>query len=306
MKFGHETNKRPPTVDLFARGARLLVRSFSVEAVEERIAKQADEQLKLEIEAKRNEHIKNPDYKTLLENKRFQLWKKTNGLNDASSTNPVQLSAVYQRIDNGEIGSTYQNNPYKYIEEYVDPNFSESRLESLAIAYCRRSANSFEKRAYYWADKLGRYTDGSIPISEEKEALASLIGTTAEDEVDTIFKDQSWHIASYVPDFIQLRVSLDDSGIERDKIMAGVGLCVGLWVRLADAGAKRPVSGGSFGPPFEHCSFVSLISDTGWAEYNDLETISKKAQFDSESSESIMKPFRSQDFSANAKLALDH
>ncbi len=242
----------------------------------------------------REQALENPTYRVLRANVDFQNWM---------DGKKVPLHRFLED-DFTHIRDNVPVNPYQedsvWLEKAIDPTVDKSKLKEKCIEYCRETSSHFIETATSMARLLCR---GDEPMQDDMQyAIRQLIGTSVYDEDTTIFKNQSWNVADYTPDFKRLGVDLEEADISEEKVMAGVELSIGLWVRLADLGAQRPVSGKNFDPPFDHCSFTDLVDRSGWTTYTDSDGIFLDAALDRvdpegrSKREEFLSQFRSPDF----------
>lgn len=211
----------------------------------------------------RRKAMENPEFSTLSANFEYQRWlrneEKVNDNNSLDAYLALATFAPYNSFDDFNA----------YMKGVIDPGLGKSELHQKSVEYCTNRGLKFVHTASEIADK---FASGKAPIDESsmKHAMQLLVDNDNPDYGKSLLWDsRNWGASKYNLLHEELGVTLEDMrGVNKEQIMAGVTLFMGLWVRLADIGAKRPVSGYDFGPPLKHCSFVSLAQDTGWVEYN--------------------------------------
>lgn len=244
-------------------------------ALSYRVGEEADNRrhMAMLVEA-RHSALASPSFHTLLLNKEYQSWQR--GENRSFILD--EYTELFEAIREGVPYKGFKASPAT--ERVIEPSLSETALHQKAVEYCVGSSQAFVGNA---ARIAATFASGDQPADTPTMtgAIAELIGTTPDNYPSTIFKDTGWHISKYQPDFKMLDVTAQELDVSYEKIMAGVGLTIGLWVRLADNHARRPISGHEFGPVFSHCSFSSLVHDTGWAEYTNSHGMLKDAHIES-------------------------
>ena len=198
--------------------------------------KKRREQYLSDLAAERQERLARPSFTTLLYNQQYKKWKS-----GADYSEPYGLELNYDHLDKGKAFELVEagklipdHNVYESIQHHVDPNLSSDRLDQLCRDYCKRTSLTFLANATEIAESFASKGDKNITTTEKLAAIAKLVGTPQSEE-STIFTDQSWYIADYKPDFKQLGVDLREIGVDYDKVISGISLCIGLWVQLADS-----------------------------------------------------------------------
>jgi hypothetical protein len=265
-------------------------------------AEQMDAEMQRNFEARRVSlperramSMRRPSFNVLLANKEYQDWLagklKVNRYYDPT--------AEFAKIQEGrEFLDTF-------LESVIDPRLDAATVRQKCVEYCRGTARAFVDNATRIAKEFA--TGQQRPDEESMVgAISSLIGESRHRIVQesTIFKDQDWSVTKHEPDYITLGVDLRETGVLEEQVMAGVELAIGLWVRLADIGAKRPVSGHDFAPAMLHCSFTTLISDTGWLEYAGKKEAFLAALGVPEKEAEFFAPFRDEAFFENTLAKL--
>jgi hypothetical protein len=210
----------------------------------------------------RARQLEDPSFTTLYHNSLYQKWLKGNLNTNYWFFDPTK---TFEGIRDGTEGlREFDGRAY---ETAIDPSISPDLLHEKYVEYCQGSSREFVRRA---AKTAREFADGTVPTDEVNLifAMIELIGDSPSIEPYTIFKDQDWHTSKYTPDYKLLGINQAETGVPEDQVMAGVELTIGLWTRLADLDARRPVSYSKFAPAMNHCSFTSLVADTGWLEYS--------------------------------------
>lgn len=175
------------------------------------------------------------------------------------------------------------------------PALRETGSHEQRVEYCRGTTQKFVENAKKHAEALA--SESGQDVRRMQDAFIDLIGELPEDDSRTIFKGgMQWVNKYYFPDHKQLGVDIAEIGVPQDKITAGVSLCIGLWVKMADAGASWPgISDAPFGT-FDQFGFQSLVSDTGWLEETNMKGLFREALTDPAKQEAFLAPFRDEQF----------
>ncbi len=254
------------------------------------------------IRETREKNTANPDLYFLYLNKQYKKWL----------TSEIKPSETYRdsMFDSFERVKNVQTNPYVETDLKISPDLSDETLQKMSEAFCREKSNDFLKRSA----EIAKVLSDPDTNNQDKymEAISKLIGTPMghyDATEPTLFYDTSWHTANYQTVFDALEVKYEQVGMDKEKTMAGVRLAAGLWVRLADMDAVRPVSGANFAPPMQHCSFISLVMDSGWLDYShQTEAFAKAhaASWGTESTDSeFLDQFRRPEFFAHVARDLE-
>ena len=282
-----------------AKKISIKVAKASGRAVRNYVTHPADPHERMITEA-RKAHLANPDVFVLDANNRYRKWLK--GEIKPTDYNQREIE-TYERVKMG------RENPYISQDSKIDPSISDEKLKELTKKYSKEKGEVFVGKAKEIASRLGGKDE--IEQTDYMAAIESLIGTPAgyiEGNEPSLFYDSYWHTSKYKTVFQLLDVDYEDVGIDKNKIMAGVELTAGLWVRLADMDAVRPVSGANFAPPMQHCSFLSLTMDSGWLDHTgqrDAFINAQIATYGENSDSTFLEQFRDPDFFARVAGELE-
>ncbi|MDB5183300.1 MAG: hypothetical protein JWO47_1084 [Candidatus Saccharibacteria bacterium] len=265
---------------------------------EEQAAKERAEQQRLK--ESREKVITKPAFAPLRANLAYRDWLKK-GTESRWANPDLRYNEIFATIRDDKPVNPYDN-WHTYLSESINKDVSDDALHESAVKYSNQTARSFVGNATRLAQELvdakSEYEDDpKLRENHMRYAIAELLGISNDQKDETIFKDFSWSATTYTPDFAQLGVGIDELDVPAEQIMAGVGLAIGLWVNLADMGATRPVSGHKFGPPFRHCSFTSLVMDSGWAGFSNVDGLYRKEVLAEQNEDSaFLDMFREPDF----------
>ena len=283
-------NKWPERGIRAARTVQGVLRAIWGSSQEELEAKA--EQARLDdIRQKRQTALAYPGFQTLVSNTRFQRWRK-----DPAKVHEVDPFGSYNAIANNWPVNQYFEPAVRW-ERTIDPERTEEEIHRMCIEYCNTTAGQFTSNAAGIARRYSKMEQ--TPTTDSMlDAITVLMGAGPSWFDLTIFKDVDWSDSYYAPDYRLLGVNIDELEVPRAEIMAGVGLCIGLWINLADQGASRPLSGRNFGPIFERASFMSLVVDTGWADYTGMGGMYREGIRNAANGRPFLDHFRSPDFFA--------